>query len=168
LYFHLFIFGQKFSINRFIRNFLQPTYKKDMCPLNMWETHVFLLMVLKKHVRSTCYWNNMCFSHVKRYMSISYVGCRKFPTNPVCRKFLSFIFIFILILVAFFKCTWCFLSDHFAPYHTVVKLFLGFSCILGMASFNKIFTYRRKKNSFLYLMVDVELILNAIWKKKVS
>jgi hypothetical protein len=54
------------------------------------------------------------------------------------------------------------LSDHFAPYHTVVKLFLGFSCILGMASFNKIFTYRRKKNSFLYLMVDVELILNAI------
>jgi hypothetical protein len=41
----------------------------------------FLLMLLKKHVRSICYLNNMCFSHAKGHMSILYVGCRKFLTN---------------------------------------------------------------------------------------
>jgi hypothetical protein len=27
--------GQKFSTNWFVKNFLQLTYKNDMCPLNM-------------------------------------------------------------------------------------------------------------------------------------
>jgi hypothetical protein len=28
-------FEQKFPTNRFVGNFLQPTYKNDTCPLNM-------------------------------------------------------------------------------------------------------------------------------------
>jgi hypothetical protein len=48
----------------------------------MWEAHVFLFInALKKHVRSTCYLNNMCFSHANGHMSILYVNCRKFSIN---------------------------------------------------------------------------------------
>jgi hypothetical protein len=52
--FYIYI-GQKFLINWFEENFIQPTYKIEMCPLNIEEARVFLLMLLKKHVRSTCY-----------------------------------------------------------------------------------------------------------------
>jgi len=34
------IFGQKFLINWFVENFIQPTYKIDMCPLAC-ENHMF-------------------------------------------------------------------------------------------------------------------------------
>jgi hypothetical protein len=86
----LFIHWEHYKTLQSDRNFLQSTYKNDKCHLNMWETLVFLLMLLKKHVllmllkkhvRSTCYLNNMCFLHAKGYISILYVGCRKFPTN---------------------------------------------------------------------------------------
>jgi hypothetical protein len=30
--------------DRFVDYFIQPTYKSDMCFLNMWKTHVFLLI----------------------------------------------------------------------------------------------------------------------------
>jgi hypothetical protein len=83
--------GQKFPTNWFVENFLQPTYKNDMCPLNMWEVYVFLLMLLKKHVRNTCYLNNMWFSHVKGHMSILYVGCRKFMSLI---KWIYFVFFY--------------------------------------------------------------------------
>jgi hypothetical protein len=32
---HILFYGDKFPTNRFIENFMQPTYKSDMCPLNM-------------------------------------------------------------------------------------------------------------------------------------
>jgi len=79
------------------RNFLQPTYKKDICHLNMWEAQAFLLMLLKKHVRSTNYLNNMWFSHAKGHMSILYVSCRKFPTNRLVGNFCPYIYIYICI-----------------------------------------------------------------------
>jgi len=50
---------------------------KKTCPLNMWESHIFLLMLLKKHVRR----NSMWFSYAKGHMSILYVGCKKFITK---------------------------------------------------------------------------------------
>jgi hypothetical protein len=68
------------------KNFLQLTYKKDMCHLNMWEIHIFLLMLLKKHVRSTCYLNSIWFLHANGHMSILYVGCKKFSTNMFVRN----------------------------------------------------------------------------------
>jgi hypothetical protein len=44
--------GQKFSTNRFVGNFLQLTYKSDMCALSIREYIIyyfyFLLMLLKK------------------------------------------------------------------------------------------------------------------------
>jgi hypothetical protein len=40
----------KFSINRFVGNFLQPTYKNDACPLSMWEVHVFFINTYKKNL----------------------------------------------------------------------------------------------------------------------
>jgi hypothetical protein len=48
-------------------------------------------MLLKKHVRSICYLNNMCFSHANEHMSILYVGCRKFFINRFVEIFCPFI-----------------------------------------------------------------------------
>jgi hypothetical protein len=31
----------KFLTNRFVGNFIQLTYKTDMCPLNIWKAHKF-------------------------------------------------------------------------------------------------------------------------------
>jgi hypothetical protein len=86
VYFYIYIYGQKFPTNWFVGNFLQPTYKIDTCHLIMREAHVFLLILLKKYVRNTCYLNNMCFLHAKEHISILYVGCR---------KFLSYIYIYV-------------------------------------------------------------------------
>jgi len=65
------------------RNFLRSTYKKGHVSFKHVKStcFFFLLRQLKKHIRSTCYLNNMCFSHAKRHMPILYVGCKKFPTN---------------------------------------------------------------------------------------
>jgi hypothetical protein len=49
----------------------------------------YLLMLLKKYIRSTCYLNNMYFLHANGHMSILYVSCRKFPTNRFWRNFLQ-------------------------------------------------------------------------------
>jgi hypothetical protein len=50
-------------------------------------TCFFLLILLKKHLRSICYLNNMYFLHANEHMSILYVGCRKFPTNRFVENF---------------------------------------------------------------------------------
>jgi hypothetical protein len=47
-------------------------------------------MQLKKHVKSTCYLNNMHFSYTKGHMSILY-GLYEISYKPVCKKFLSII-----------------------------------------------------------------------------
>jgi hypothetical protein len=72
----------KFSTNRFVRNFLQLTYKIDMCPLafekhmlfanSMFYLHAFLIALIKKNYTSHMF---------KWHMSFLYVGCRKFSTN---------------------------------------------------------------------------------------
>jgi hypothetical protein len=52
---YVFKYGQIFFTNRFIKNFIQLTYKSDMCSLNVREAHIFLLMLLKYHVIITFY-----------------------------------------------------------------------------------------------------------------
>jgi hypothetical protein len=70
-----------------------------MCPLNMWEAYNFLLMLLKKRIRSTCYLNNMWFLYANGYMSILYAGCKKFPTNRfvgnLCPIYIGLIIVFV-------------------------------------------------------------------------
>jgi hypothetical protein len=59
-------------------NFLQPTYKINMCQLPC-EKH----MLFKQHVLLICFFNTInkkiCVSHMfKGHMSFLYVGCKKF------------------------------------------------------------------------------------------
>jgi len=64
--------GQKFPTNRFIGNFIQPTYKIDMCPFTC-EKHVvliacishmfFLIALIKKHMLLT-YLKDLCQSYM--------------------------------------------------------------------------------------------------------
>jgi hypothetical protein len=68
---------------------------KMTCVLLTFENHMFfLLMLLKKHVKSTCYLNNMYFLYANEHISILYVGCRKFSTN----RFVCAISIYPLLL----------------------------------------------------------------------
>jgi len=39
---YVFNYGQNFFTNRFIENFIQLTYKSDMCSLNVRESHFFI------------------------------------------------------------------------------------------------------------------------------
>jgi len=55
---------QKFPKIWFVGNFLQTTYKKDLSFKHV-RIMCFLLMLLKRHVRNTCYLNNRCFSYAK-------------------------------------------------------------------------------------------------------
>jgi hypothetical protein len=48
---------------------------------------IFLLMLLKKYVRSTNYLNNMCFLHANRHTSILYIGRRKLHILLILLKF---------------------------------------------------------------------------------
>jgi hypothetical protein len=34
--------GEFFFTNWFAQNFLKFTYKKNTCPLNMWETYIYI------------------------------------------------------------------------------------------------------------------------------
>jgi len=79
--------GQNFFANR-LRKFIQPIYKSDTCPLNIWELHIFFINVIKKtcekylllkqHVFFTWQWTNV--NLICRLYKISY--------KSICRKFL--------------------------------------------------------------------------------
>jgi hypothetical protein len=51
----------------------------------------FLSMLLKKHVRSTCYKNNIYFLYAKGHMSILYVNCIEFSINQLICKIQNFL-----------------------------------------------------------------------------
>jgi hypothetical protein len=79
--------GQKFLTNRFVKNFIQPTYKSDMCPLNMWETLVFFINTIsmwKIHFIKTT-----CVSHMPMTLINIICGLYEISYKQVCRKFLS-------------------------------------------------------------------------------
>jgi hypothetical protein len=58
-----------------------------MCPLNMWETHVFLL---KKHVRSTCYFLTCQGTYVNFICELYEISYKPFPTNWFVENFYPF------------------------------------------------------------------------------
>jgi hypothetical protein len=70
-------FGLIFFTNRFVGNFLQITYKSDICPL-IYENHIFFSSINKK----------ICDSHLfKGHMSLLYIGRKNFPTNRFVGNF---------------------------------------------------------------------------------
>jgi hypothetical protein len=67
----IYIYNEKFKLDVLVHlyldiNFLQPTCKSDMCPLSMWESHIFFINAIKKNMWEAYAIKTTCVSHMPR------------------------------------------------------------------------------------------------------
>jgi hypothetical protein len=125
-------YGHKFFTNRLYNKFFTT---------HLWKWHVSF-----KHVRITCFFNNMCFSHaflialiknmiltclndtchfymwVVRNFLLLYVGCRKFPINQFLENFCPLGIGHILVFLPYLGFYYSFFLNDFENNLMILKI----------------------------------------------